>query len=143
MSLLGFHHVQLAMPEGEEAAAVAFYEGILGIPQVAKPPHLRARGGCWFESETVRIHLGVESDFRPARKAHPALLVHDLATIKRHLVDAGIAPVEDQPLWGFDRIYVNDPFGNRIEVLEATLTSSEKAPADSGRRATGDGRDLL
>ena len=71
------------------------------------------------------------------------MLVHDLATIKRHLVDAGIAPVEDRPLPGFDRIYVNDPFGNRIEVLEATLPSSEKAPADSGRRATGDGRDLL
>ena len=74
-------HVQLAMPEGQEAKARAFYAGLLGIPEVDKPANLKARGGCWFQSGELRIHLGVEKDFRPARKAHPALLVGDLAAL--------------------------------------------------------------
>ncbi len=79
MSIVGLHHVQLAMPTGEEAKAVAFYEGLLRIPQVAKPPHLEGRGGCWFESGLTRVHLGVEEDFTPAKKAHPALVVDGLS----------------------------------------------------------------
>ena len=74
-------HVQLAMPPGGEDLAVAFYEGLLGIRQVRKPPHLAVRGGCWFEDDDVKVHLGVDPDFRPARKAHPALLVTDLPAL--------------------------------------------------------------
>ena len=117
MTVVDLHHVQLAMPPGGEALAVEFYEGLLGIPRVAKPAHLEARGGCWFESDRVRIHVGVDSDFRPARKAHPALLVEGLEALRSRLDHAGVAIVEDQPLSGFDRFYVSDPFGNRIEFL--------------------------
>lgn len=114
----GIHHVQLAMPAGGEDAAARFYEGLLGVPRVEKPEHLERRGGAWFESGPVRIHLGVEDGFRPARKAHPALLVHDLDAVRRRLDGAGHPTVEDEPLPGYDRCYVNDPFGNRIELLE-------------------------
>lgn len=115
--IIGLHHVQLAMPTGGEAAAEAFYAGLLGIPRVAKPAHLEARGGCWFEDENVKIHLGVEAEFRPARKAHPALLVDDLTSLRTALEDAGVEVVVDQPLPGFDRFYASDPFGNRLEFL--------------------------
>lgn len=105
------------MPAGREADAVAFYQGVLGIPRVVKPPHLEARGGCWFESDEVRIHLGVEDPFTPAQKAHPGLLVRDIAETRAHLEEAGIATSDDQPLPGFDRFYAADPFGNRLEFL--------------------------
>lgn len=117
MTVLGLHHVQLAMPPGEEAKAAAFYEGLLGIPRVVKPPHLEIHGGCWFESEAVRVHLGVETDFEPAMKARPALLVEDLESLRHRLVAAGVPVVDDEPLPGFQRFYVSDPFGNRIELL--------------------------
>ena len=117
MTVIGLHHVQLAMPPGEEAAATEFYEGLIGIPRVVKPAHLAARGGCWFETESVRIHLGIEPDFKPAGKAHPALLVDDIGSLKTRLSDAGVPIVNDEPLPGFDRFYVSDPFGNRIELL--------------------------
>lgn len=113
------HHVQLAMPEGGEQQAVAFYQGLLGVPEVQKPAHLESRGGCWFESGAVRIHLGVEADFRPARKAHPALVVEDLTAMRENLEQAGADVVDDQPLPGYARFYVFDPFGNRIEILQA------------------------
>jgi catechol 2,3-dioxygenase-like lactoylglutathione lyase family enzyme len=111
-------HVQLAMPAGGEDAARAFYERALGIEEVIKPPHLAARGGCWFERGALKVHLGVEADFRPARKAHPAFIVTELAALAATLKSHGYAVVEDQPLEGYDRIYVNDPFGNRIELME-------------------------
>jgi catechol 2,3-dioxygenase-like lactoylglutathione lyase family enzyme len=111
-------HVQLAMPAGREADARAFYGGLLGLPEQPKPPHLAARGGCWFESETVKVHLGVDADFRPARKAHPALLVRDLPALVATLRAAGVELVDDEPLEGFDRVYASDPFGNRLELLE-------------------------
>lgn len=117
MGIVGLHHVQLAMPAGRETEAEAFYSGVLGIPRVSKPADLESRGGCWFESETVRVHLGVEKDFVPARKAHPALLVDDLPGLRRRLDEAGVAIVVDQPLPGYDRFYADDPFGNRIEFL--------------------------
>lgn len=106
------------MPAGGEAAAAAFYEGLLGIPRVPKPPHLEARGGCWFEDGSLKVHLGVDGDFRPARKAHAGLLVEDLRTLVARLADAGIRVVDDETLEGYDRIYVDDPFGNRLELLE-------------------------
>jgi catechol 2,3-dioxygenase-like lactoylglutathione lyase family enzyme len=111
-------HVQLAMPTGGEEEATAFYEGLLGIPRVPKPPHLERRGGCWFEDSAVKVHLGVETDFRPARKAHPALLVEDLPALVRTLRDAGRPVTDDEPLDGYDRAYTEDPFGNRIELME-------------------------
>jgi catechol 2,3-dioxygenase-like lactoylglutathione lyase family enzyme len=111
-------HVQLAMPPGGEDQARAFYSGVLGIPEMKKPPHLAKRGGCWFARGDLKIHLGVEADFRPARKAHPAFLVEDLAPLTRVLRDAGYDPHTDEPLEGYERIYVTDPFGNRIELLE-------------------------
>jgi catechol 2,3-dioxygenase-like lactoylglutathione lyase family enzyme len=113
-------HVQLAMPRGGEAEATAFYEGLLGIPRVAKPPALEARGGCWFVDGELQLHLGVEDDFRPARKAHPALLVDGLADLVQRLLDAGVAVRSDEPLEGYERVYADDPFGNRIELMEPT-----------------------
>ncbi|MCA0316468.1 MAG: glyoxalase [Proteobacteria bacterium] len=113
------HHVQIAMPAGREAEARAFYAGLLGIPEAPKPATLAARGGCWFEQGALRIHLGVEADFRPARKAHPALLVSNLAGLVDDLRAAGYPLNEDEPLPGFVRIFVSDPFGNRIELMEA------------------------
>ncbi|MGD2102492.1 MAG: VOC family protein [Acidimicrobiia bacterium] len=117
MTVVALHHVQLAMPPGGEIRATDFYEGLLDIPRVVKPPHLEGRGGCWFETETVRIHLGVEEDFRPAAKAHPAFHVEDLESVKQRFVDAGVEVVDDQPPPGYGRFYASDPFGNRIELL--------------------------
>jgi catechol 2,3-dioxygenase-like lactoylglutathione lyase family enzyme len=111
-------HVQLAMPPGREAEAARFYEGLLGIRQQPKPPHLAARGGCWFEDGVVKVHLGVEQDFRPARKAHPALIVDGLRALVAALETAGVAVKQDEPLEGYDRVYVDDPFGNRLELME-------------------------
>lgn len=118
MKIYGLHHIQLAMPKGEEAAAVAFYQGLLGLTEVAKPPILAARGGVWFVRGTVRVHLGVEDDFQPARKAHPALEVCGVTEMLAHLETAGVTVKRDQDLPGFTRGYVEDPFGNRIELLE-------------------------
>ena len=114
----GLDHVQLAMPPGEEARAREFYGGVLGLDEVPKPANLAVRGGVWFEGGSLRLHLGVEADFRPAKKAHPALLVKGLEAITRRLQGAGIAVVTDEPLVGYRRFHASDPFGNRLEFLE-------------------------
>ena len=111
-------HVQLAMPAGGEDAARGFYTGLLGLSEIPKPLVLAVRGGCWFASDTVKIHLGVDQDFRPAKKAHPALLVTDLASLVRALRDGAAEVVDDEPLEGYDRVYTYDPFGNRLELME-------------------------
>jgi catechol 2,3-dioxygenase-like lactoylglutathione lyase family enzyme len=118
MRVVRLDHVQLAMPAGGEDRARDFFRDALGIPEVPKPPELAKRGGCWFEHGELKIHLGVEKDFRPARKAHPALLVSNLPQLIRKLEELGYVPREDEPLEGFHRVYVDDPFGNRIELLE-------------------------
>lgn len=118
MRIEALDHVQLAMPPKREEDARRFYSGLLKIPEVEKPPHLAKRGGCWFERGPLKVHLGVEQDFRAARKAHPAFIVTDLPNLRERLLEAGCQPVEDQPLSGFDRCYVDDPFGNRIELME-------------------------
>ena len=118
MSILRVDHVQLAMPPGGEGAAIGFYEGVLGVPNVAKPEHLAGRGGCWFESGDLKIHLGVQADFHAATKAHPAFLVEDVRALSADVAAAGHRVVDDEPLEGYDRVYVFDPFGNRIELLE-------------------------
>lgn len=117
-AILALDHVQLAMPPGQEAVARAFYVGVLGMVEEPKPPNLAVRGGIWVRGGAARIHLGVEPDFRPARKAHPALLVRGLAAIAAACTAAGYAPVADEPLAGYDRLYLFDPFGNRIELME-------------------------
>jgi catechol 2,3-dioxygenase-like lactoylglutathione lyase family enzyme len=124
MEIKALHHVQLAMPSGGEDQARAFYEGVLGIPEVPKPANLAKRGGCWFEQGAVRVHLGVEMDFRAARKAHPAFLVENLATLKAKIEAAGYTLRSDEPLEGYDRIYVDDPFGNRIELVARRRAAS-------------------
>ncbi len=112
-------HVQLAMPAGREAEAEAFYSGLLGLERVQKPEPLAARGGCWFSRGAVAVHLGVEEDFRPARKAHPALVVRDLPSLEAVLAAAGV-PVRPNPDSEPGRgAYVDDPFGNRIELMAA------------------------
>lgn len=118
MGLTRIDHVQLAMPEGGEDRARAFYRDALGIPEIPKPSHLAARGGCWFEDGALKIHLGVDPDFRPARKAHPALLVSDLAGLIGRLEAGGYRVASDEPFEGYDRVYAEDPFGNRIELME-------------------------
>lgn len=116
--IVGLDHVQLAMPAEQEAVARAFYCDVLGLVEEPKPPNLAVRGGVWFRGGMARIHLGVEPDFRAARKAHPALLVRGLNDIVARCRAAGFPPVTDQPLDGFNRVYVSDPFGNRLELLE-------------------------
>jgi catechol 2,3-dioxygenase-like lactoylglutathione lyase family enzyme len=116
--VLGLHHVQLAMPPGEEDAAIRFYGAILGLPQVSKPEGLAGRGGVWFRDEGVEVHLGVEEPFSPARKAHPAFLVRNLETLRARIETAGYRVTDDVPLPGFHRCHVRDPFGNRLELLE-------------------------
>jgi len=119
MAVERLHHVQLAMPEGGEVRAREFYEGLLGIPEVPKPLALAKRGGCWFERGELRVHLGVESGFRPARKAHPALLVRDLPALVGRLRSAGHECRDEQRLEGAARVFVDDPFGNRVELIES------------------------
>jgi catechol 2,3-dioxygenase-like lactoylglutathione lyase family enzyme len=119
MRILAIDHVQLAMPAGEEEKARAFYGGILGLKETPKPPELAQRGGVWFQNEGVTLHLGVESDFRPARKAHPALVVDDLEAFLQICLANGIETDASQPpLDGYKRAHVFDPFGNRIELME-------------------------
>jgi catechol 2,3-dioxygenase-like lactoylglutathione lyase family enzyme len=118
MLVLRLEHVQLAMPVGGEARAREFYERGLGIPEVPKPPHLAKRGGCWFERGDLKIHLGAEAEFRPARKAHPALLIDNLGLLIATLTRMGYPIRDDEPLEGYNRVYVDDPFGNRIELME-------------------------
>ena len=114
----GLDHVQLAIPAGQEALAREFYSGVLGLAEVPKPANLAKRGGAWFEGGTLRVHLGVEADFRPAKKAHPAFIVEGLDAITHRLQRSGVPVVTDEPLEGYNRIYVSDPFGNRIELVE-------------------------
>lgn len=120
--ILALDHVQLAMPTGGEDKARAFYRDVLGLAEVSKPTNLARRGGVWFTAGSLKLHLGVEADFRPARKAHPALLVANLRALLETCARAGYPPIEDEPLEGYSRAYLTDPFGNRIEVLEPLTT---------------------
>ena len=119
MQIKGVDHVQLAMPPGGEDKARAFYQGILQIAEIPKPPDMAKRGGCWFEDALVKIHLGVETDFRPARKAHPGLLVADIDTLIAALRVQHFEPRLGEPVNGRRRYFVDDPFGNRIELIDA------------------------
>ncbi len=110
-------HVQLAMPAGREEEAEAFYAGLLGFVRLPKPEPQSARGGCWFGAGPVALHLGVEEDFRPARKAHPALVVRDLPALVAALRSAGVTVRPNPDASPGAGAYADDPFGNRIELI--------------------------
>jgi catechol 2,3-dioxygenase-like lactoylglutathione lyase family enzyme len=118
VSYLAIDHVQLAMPEGAEQEAVDFYAGVLGFDQIPKPEPMRSSGGAWFRSGPVELHLGVDAAFQPARKAHPALRVDDLEALAGRCEAAGHPTVRDHRYPGVRRVYVSDPFGNRIELIQ-------------------------
>jgi catechol 2,3-dioxygenase-like lactoylglutathione lyase family enzyme len=117
MRLEAIDHVQLAIPAGGEDQARAFYGAILGLPETPKPPELAKRGGCWFGSDAVRVHLGVEEPFRPARKAHIAFKVDDVASLAARAREGGFEVVADGDLPAHERVFIFDPFGNRLEFL--------------------------
>lgn len=119
MHLTGIDHVQLAMPPGEEERARHFYGETLGLTEVEKPPVLAARGGCWFEAPGVIVHMGVETDFTPARKAHPAFLVDDYPAFQERLKVFGVDFVTDTAVEDVQRLYAHDPFGNRLEFIRS------------------------
>jgi len=119
MKILSIEHVQLAVPIGAEEKARNFFINILGFHEIPKPAELAKRGGAWFKSESVQLHIGVESDFRPARKAHPAFLVDDLDGLIAKAREAGYETDTSQPpLDGYKRAHIFDPFGNRIELMQ-------------------------
>ena len=110
-------HVQLAMPRGEEEQARRFFRDLLGMVEIPKPRDLEKRGGCWFASGAVHIHLGVEEDFRPAQKAHPAFRCSDYSGLVSRLAERGITVIEARDIPGVGRCHIFDPFGNRIELI--------------------------
>ena len=111
-------HIQLAAPKGSEPAAREFYGTILGLAEIEKPVSLRARGGCWFQCGDQQLHIGVEADFHPAKKAHPAFAVADLARLREALESRAVKITDDNALPGTRRFYTEDPWGNRLEFLE-------------------------
>ena len=114
-------HIQLAAPEGCEAAAREFYGAILGLLEIEKPAPLRARGGCWFACGAHQLHIGVERDFRPAKKAHPAFAIADLDALRQKLAAHAIPIVDDDAIPGTRRFFAEDPWGNRLEFVESLL----------------------
>lgn len=119
MRVLGVDHVQIAMPKGSEDRARGFYGEVLGMKEIPKPRALAGRGGCWFAAGAAQVHLGVEENFRPAKKAHPALLVEGLDEILAKCRAAGLPTKPDAEIDGRRRVHVFDPFGNRLELMEA------------------------
>ncbi len=114
MRLVALDHVQLAMPAGRESEGRAFYGTLLGLTEVPKPTELAKRGGVWFERDGLKVHLGVDPEFRAARKAHPAFIVDDLPALRARLAEAGYRTVDGEQA---GNAYVDDPFGNRIELI--------------------------
>ncbi len=111
-------HIQLAAPKGCEDAARRFYGAILGLREIEKPESLLTRGGCWFQCGAQQLHIGVEADFHPAKKAHPAFAVADLNKLRAALQEAAIAIKDDDAIPGTHRFFAEDPWGNRLEFLE-------------------------
>ncbi|RIW29275.1 glyoxalase [Bacillus salacetis] len=117
-TILGLDHVQLTAPKGTEEKARGFYGIVLGLREIEKPGQLKSGGGCWFECGNHEIHIGVESDFAPALKAHPGIVVKNIGAIRSRLEENGFEVKEDTRIEDRKRIFVNDPFGNRVEFLE-------------------------
>lgn len=118
MKITRLDHVQLAMPPGGEEAARDFYGRILNLRELEKPPQLLANGGCWFTGDSIELHLGIQADFVPARKAHPGLRVANLEAARAHLQAAGITIIADKSGVQMQRFYIHDPFGNRLEFMQ-------------------------
>ncbi|MGV3466709.1 MAG: glyoxalase [Heyndrickxia sp.] len=114
----GIDHIQLAAPKGCEEQARHFFGDILGLTEIPKPENLRARGGCWFQCGKQEIHIGVEEDFKAAKKAHPGLVVSNIADLKKTLKLHQLTWKEEPPIEGRERMHVTDPFGNRMEFIE-------------------------
>jgi catechol 2,3-dioxygenase-like lactoylglutathione lyase family enzyme len=129
--ILAIDHVQVAIPRGGEAQARAFYGALLGLAETPKPASLAARGGAWFEGAGVKLHCGVAEPFTPARKAHIAFRIDDVAGFARRARDAGCEVTDDEPLPGHERVYVYDPFGNRLEFLEPALAAGQTSSTQS------------
>jgi catechol 2,3-dioxygenase-like lactoylglutathione lyase family enzyme len=123
MPVVALDHVQVAAPRSRDAEtqARAFYGGLLGLQEIEKPDALKPRGGVWFSLGVGQLHVGLEDNFTPARKAHPALKVRDLQTMRAVLEAAGVPISEAEPIPGVDRFYAYDPFGNRIELMEISI----------------------
>ncbi|MFD8721105.1 glyoxalase [Streptomyces sp. NPDC059629] len=117
------HHVQLAIPPGAEDQCRAFWGDVLGMTELEKPPVLAARGGCWFRGGGLEVHLGVEADFRPSKKAHPGILVRNLRAFAKRLEAKGVEVTWDDNFPGHDRFYAFDSLGNRLEFLEPLADS--------------------
>lgn len=116
----GIDHVQLAAPENCEAEARSFFEDLLGWPEIEKPESLKLRGGVWFQCGSHQVHIGVQKDFVPATKAHPAFSVQHIDSLREHLIQRNIHIIEDDARSneGVKRFYLHDPFGNRLEFLQ-------------------------
>ena len=134
---LAFDHVQLAMPPGREDDARAFYVSVCGMTELPKPPELAQRGGAWFASGELQLHLGVEPGFQPSAKAHPAVRCADLDGLLVRLRTAGCDVREDTAVRGVRRAFVNDPFGNRIELVAAKNGNLAVAQAQRGGGTLG------
>jgi catechol 2,3-dioxygenase-like lactoylglutathione lyase family enzyme len=121
MELRSIDHVQVAGPPGCEAAARAFYGGLLGLREIPKPPRLAARGGVWFQLGDQELHVGIETEFRPALRAHPAFRCNDPDGLAASLEASGASVTWDGDLPGVRRFYTSDPFGNRLEIVASPL----------------------
>lgn len=121
MSIDALHHVMIAIPSGTEAIAREFYGSLLALPEIPKPDSLRGRGGLWFRAGNRELHLGVDQNFHAARKAHVAFEVENFPDFRQKILDRGYSVIDDDLLPGFDRFYLDDPFGNRLEFLAASL----------------------
>ena len=124
--ITGIAHVQVAITPGGEDRARAFYGELLGLREVPKPESLADRGGAWFACGPQEIHCGVEAEVAPTRR-HPALLVSRLDTLRQTLEQGGVACDAGRPLPGYQRFYVADPFGNRLEFLESDNSCDDAA----------------
>ena len=120
-------HVQLAMPRGGEKAARRFFGDLLGMDEEEKPEPLRSRGGCWFRGSECVIHVGVDPEFRPQKKAHPAFVVSDLGALEGRLEERGFSVRWDTALAGVERFYTEDPFGNRLEFIQGGREPSRRS----------------
>jgi len=138
MTLQAIDHVQLAIPPGGEDRARSFYAGLLGLAEQPKPSELAKRGGCWFERDGLRVHLGVEEPFHPARKAHIAFRVDDVAALATRARTAGFEVVDDGALPGHARAFIFDPFGNRLEFLQPERGRPAREPRDAGETPRND-----
>lgn len=125
MFITGIDHVQIAAPKGCEGAARDFFGRLLGLEEIEKPEPLRLRGGCWFRVGSRQVHIGIEEDFRAARKAHPAFAVSDIDALFSKLEGAGVRCTWDEAPGGVRRFYANDPWGNRLEFTEPTHTGED------------------